>query len=510
MANAEATAESSTVPSADPSTEPSAERPAIAQRPRVAIVGGGISGLAAAHRLVELAPQVQLTLFEASDRLGGVLETVHRDGFLIERSADNFITTIPSAVDLCRRVGLADQLLSTSGEHRQAFVVSRGRLRKIPDGFLIMAPTRLWPVLATPILSPLGKLRLAMERFVRPRVDDSDESLASFARRRMGREVYERLVQPLVGGIYTADPQRLSVRATMPRFVDMERQSGSLIVAALKQRRDDASKSNNGDSGARYSMFVAPRDGMSSLVDAISARLPRGAVRLSAPVDRIARRDDGRWSVLSAVTSPQHPALDEVFDAIIVAAPARHAAKLLDAVDGELAGELSAIEHAGAAVVALAYDRAQISHPLDGFGFVVPLVEKMQILSGSFSSVKYTGRAPDGKVLCRVFIGGACQRELLDQDDDALRRIAHEELAALIGIAGTPLLATVTRWADTMPQYHVGHVDRVDRIDAAVARHGGLMLAGNAYRGVGVPQCVQSGQHAAEQTIAYLLKRATA
>lgn len=475
---------------------------------RVAVIGGGISGLAAAHRLVELAPHVQVVLFEAADRLGGVLETVHRDGFLIERSADNFITTIPSAVELCRRVGLADQLLSTGGEHRQAFVVSRGRLCKIPDGFLIMAPTRLWPVITTPILSPLGKLRLAMERFVRPRSEDGDESLASFARRRMGRETYERLVQPLVGGIYTADPERLSVSATMPRFVEMERQSGSLIKAAWKQRSETANKPK--DSGARYSMFVAPRDGMSSLVDAVAARLPRGAVRLNTPVQRIARREDGRWSLLAAMSADGQSAVEELFDAVIVAAPARHAARLLEPVDAGAAGELAAIEHAGAAVIALAYDRAQISHPLDGFGFVVPLVERMKILSGSFSSVKYTGRAPEGKVLCRVFLGGACQRELLDEDDEALRRIAHEELGKLLGIAGAPLMTSLTRWSETMPQYHVGHVERVARIDAAVARYGGLMLAGNAYGGVGVPQCVQSGERAAAQAIAYLASRATA
>jgi protoporphyrinogen/coproporphyrinogen III oxidase len=482
-----------------------AEKAAAAKRPRVAIVGGGIAGLAAAHRMAELAPQVQLSLFEGANRLGGVLETVHRDGFLIETSADSFITSFPWAADLCRRVGLGAQLLSTSGEHRRAFVVSRGRLRKIPDGFLIMAPTRLWPMLTTPILSPLGKLRLAMERYVRPREDANDESLASFARRRMGKEAYERLVQPLVGGIYTGDPERLSIHATMPRFVEMERQHGSLLAGALKNR--DAEEAT-GDSGARYSMFVAPREGMSSLVDAIAARLPRGAARLGTRVERIARRDDGRWSVLSTESGVRQTAVEEVFHSVVIAAPAQHAAKVLEGVDANLAAELAGIEYAGAAVVALAYDRSQIAHRLDGFGFVVPLVEKMKILSGSFSSVKYGGRAPAGKVLARIFIGGACQRELLERDDDALRRIAHEDLAKLVGIAGTPLLATVTRWSNAMPQYHVGHVARIARIDGAVAQQGGLALAGNAFRGVGIPQCVHSGEQAAERTLAYLLTRA--
>lgn len=481
---------------------PGASPPAAAESPRVAVIGGGISGLAAAHRLCELAPRLHLTLFEASDRLGGVLETIHRDGFLIEKSADNFITSFPWGVDLCRRVGLGDQLLSTSDEHRQAFVVSRGKLRKIPDGFLIMAPTRLWPVIASPILSPLGKLRLALEKFVRPRAEGGDESLASFARRRMGREAYERLVQPLVGGIYTADPERLSVLATMPRFVEMERQHGSLLAAALKNRRAQAAKS--ADSGARYSMFVAPREGMSSLVDAVAARLPRGAVRFGSRVERIAQRADGRWSVLSAMSNARQTAVEEIYDAVIVAAPSPQAVKLLENIDASLAADLSGIDRAGAAVVALAYDRAQIAHRLDGFGFVVPLVERLNILSGSFSSVKYSGRAPEGKVLCRVFLGGACQRELLDRDDATLRRIAHEELARLLGIAGAPILSEVVRWANAMPQYHVGHVDRVARIEAAVAKHRGLALAGNAYRGVGVPQCIHSGEQAAERTLAHL------
>jgi oxygen-dependent protoporphyrinogen oxidase len=232
-------------------------------------------------------------------------------------------------------------------------------------------------------------------------------------------------------------------------------------------------------------------------------------VRLETRVERIARRDDGRWSVLTARATDPQSAVEELFDAAIVAAPAGHAAKMLEPLDANLAADLAAIEHSSAAVVALAYDRSQIAHPLDGFGFVVPLVEKMRILSGSFSSVKYAGRAPDEKVLVRVFLGGACQRELLDLDDAALRQIAHEELAKLIGIAGTPLLATVTRWNAAMPQYHVGHLDRVARIDAAVARFNGLALAGNAFRGVGVPQCVHSGEQAAERVLAYLVSTKT-
>jgi oxygen-dependent protoporphyrinogen oxidase len=366
-----------------------------------------------------------------------------------------------------------------------------------------MAPSRLWPVLATPILSPLGKLRLAWERFTPPRRDESDESLAQFATRRLGREVYERLVQPLVGGIYTADPEKLSIRATMPRFVEMERKHGSMLRAARQERGRESNKTAT-DSGARYSMFVAPRDGMSSLVDAIVSRLPRGAVRLKTTVERTSRDAAGGWRLALASTTDSSGRREESFDAVICALPAHRAAAVVAELDRGLAAELSAIEHAGAAVVSLAYEREQIAHPLDGFGFVVPLVEKRRILSASFSSVKYAGRAPDGKALVRVFVGGACQRELLDLDDAALRQLAHEELAALVGIRGPAILSTVTRWDRTMPQYHVGHVERVERIESAVARHAGLALCGNAYRGVGVPQCVYSGEQAAESVADYL------
>ena len=215
-------------------------------RKRVAVVGGGISGLSAAHRLHELAPELQVLLFEAAPRLGGVLETVRQDGFLIERGADNFITNVPWGIDLCRRLGLADQLLQTNHQHRHAFVVHRGRLRRIPEGFVIMAPSRIWPVVTTPILSPWGKLRMAWEYFVPKRQEEGDESLAAFVTRRFGRETYERLVQPLIGGIYTGDPEKLSVRATMPRFQDMERDHGSLIRAVWKQAAKQRSQMQGG------------------------------------------------------------------------------------------------------------------------------------------------------------------------------------------------------------------------------------------------------------------------
>lgn len=467
------------------------------------VVGGGITGLAAAHHLVELEPTWDVTLLEAGNRLGGVLETVHRDGFLIERSADNFITNVPWAVDLCRRVGLGEQLIATTSGQRNAMVVRGGRLERVPDGFMLMAPSRLWPLVTTPILSPWGKLRLLGEYFVPRRRIGGDESLASFVRRRLGRETLERIVQPLVGGIYTADPERLSLQATLPRFVEMERRWGSLIRGARRERAAALAEATTVESGARYGLFVTLESGLASLVEAIAAKLPTGSVRLAAPVERIARRPGGNWTI--ELAAPDTPTLE--CDALVVAVGAAPAARMLEPLDRELAGELSRIEYAGTSIVTLAFRRDQIAHALDGFGFVVPAVEKRQILAGSFSSVKFAGRAPRDAVLVRVFIGGACQGELAELGDEALREIAVDELRSLLGTHGSPIFVDIARWPRSMPQYHVGHCDRVARIETAAARWPGLALAGNAYRGVGIPQCIHSGETAAEQICAALQAR---
>ncbi|HKD36310.1 MAG TPA: protoporphyrinogen oxidase, partial [Pirellulales bacterium] len=482
---------------------------AIVSPRRIAIIGGGIAGLAAANRLRELDPSCDLTLFEASSRLGGSLWTERRDEFLIEHGADSFITNVPWGVDLCRRLGLADDLVGTSENGRQAFVVRRGRLCPIPDGFMLMAPSKFWPIVKTPILSPIGKLRLAWEYFVPRRREENghDESLASFVCRRLGREAFDRLVQPLVAGIYTADPEKLSLAATLPRFQVMEREYGSLIRATLQQRHSKpAGTSSNGPaSGARYGMFVTPRAGLSSVVNVIAARLGPGAIQTNAIVRAITRIEN-RWLLnngnLAAETRPTKPKLGNTnghdgeaspspsaklkpieFDALVVATPAPVASQLLANAEPTLAADLAGIEYAGAVVVSMAFDRKQILHSLDGFGFVVPAIERRQILSASFSSVKFPGRAPADKILIRTFVGGACQRELCNLDDSELERLVTEELTDLIGLTGQPLWTTIARWSNSMPQYHVGHLDRIDRIEARVACAPGLALAGSAYRG---------------------------
>lgn len=474
-----------------PSTPPSS--------PRVAIIGGGITGLAAAHRLIELNPAAQVTLFEASGRLGGVLQTERRDGYLIERSADMFTTREPWALDLCKRVGIESELIETNKQHRRAFVVHKGKLVPVPEGFTLLSPAKVWPILTTPLLSPLGKLRLAWEYFTPKKKDESDESLKSFVTRRFGSEAFDRLIQPLIGGIYTADPSLLSMQATLPQFVEMERRSGSLIRgvrgqgAGVSRQKADGSKQ---ESGARYGMFLAPRDGMQQLVDAVAAKLPAGVVRLNARVEHLSRTaDESKWQVQIVSEEPQE------FDAVILAANAPVTGKLLSGVDAELSRLVVTIPQAGCNVALLGYRREQIAHPLDGFGFVVPAIEKRKIIAGSFTSVKYPGRAPDGKVLFRVFVGGALQPELLAMSDAETSKIVLEELHDLLGVTGEPDFCDIAHWHGAMPQYHVGHLDKVRQIEERTAKIPGLEIAGNSYRGVGVPFCVHDGEQAAERVL---------
>ncbi|MCI0360674.1 MAG: protoporphyrinogen oxidase [Planctomycetaceae bacterium] len=471
---------------------------------RVAIIGGGISGMAAAHRLREIDPAAEITLLEASDRLGGVLQTDRsRAGWLIERSADMFTTREPWAMNLCRRIGIADELVETDQRFRRAYVVRRGRLVPVPDGFTLMSPARLWPIVTTPLLSLRGKLRLAWEYFVAAKKDGADESLESFVVRRFGRQAFDRLVQPLIGGIYTADPAKLSVQATLPQFVEMERKYGSLIRGMRLQQASGRRKPPNRvdpteiSSGARYGLFLAPQSGMQRLVEALAARLPPEVVRLNARVESV--RPAGLTEPGSGwIVQIQGESFEPRFDDLILAAPGPVSSRLLTSVDPQLAELIGRVEYAGCSVAMLGIRRDQLAKPLAGFGFVVPAIERRQIIAGSLASMKFPGRAPEGKLLLRIFIGGALQPELATLPDEDIRRIVLAELRELVGLSGEPEFFEVARWPSMMPQYHVGHLDLVRQIEERAATLPNFALCGNAYRGVGIPFCIHSGEAAAE------------
>lgn len=467
---------------------------------RIAVIGGGISGLSAAHRLVELSPSAEVHLFEAAHRLGGVLGTVHQDGYQVEWSADNFITTYPWGLSLCRRLGLEGELASTCPQNRRTFVVRKGRLYHLPDGFLMMAPTRLWPMAVTPLLSWWGKLRAACEYFIPPRRVTSDESVASFVRRRFGAEVFDRLVEPLVSGVYAADMERLSLLATLPRFREMEQVHGSLIRAMQKERARQRAHAR--ESGARYSMFVTLRGGLSQLIDRLGQKLPPERVHLGHQVFELCFRHP-QWE-LAAKSTQNGSTHRQIFDAVIVATPAPQAAQLLEPLDSELATLLASIRYEGTAILALAFDRSVVGHSLQGMGCVIPAIERSPILAVSFSSQKYLHRAPAGKVLMRVFVGGARNPELASLPAEQIEELVLPELARLFRIRGKPEKKWFFPWPRSMPQYDVGHLERVARIQALAGKFGSLALAGNAYQGVGIPHCIHSGEQAAEAVLAYL------
>ena len=469
---------------------------------RVVVIGGGLTGLAAAHRVASRASAarrgVEVLLLEAKERLGGAIWTEKRDGFLLEGGADSFITNKPWATALCRDLGLEGSLIGTDTARRRSFVVREGRLLPVPEGFVMMAPTRIGPVLTTPLLSWRGKLRMLMDLVLPRKADDSDESLAAFVKRRLGREALDRLVQPLVGGIYTADPTELSLKATLPQFLAMEREHGSLIRAGRRQRKADREAS-----GARYGLFATLADGMDTLPKSLAAALPRGSVRLHAPIRRVTRPDPrGGWRVEPL----DGPPIDA--SAVILATEAHASARLVDGFDPELALHLRSIPYASSIVANVAYRRDAIAHPLDGFGCVVPILEGRSILAISFTSVKFPNRAPADKVLLRVFLGGATQPEIFDLADDAIEAILRRELGELLGASGDPLFVDIGRHARGMPQYTLGHLERVAAIRELQGRHPGLGLAGNAYGGVGIPDCIRSGQDAADAILDSLAEAA--
>lgn len=470
---------------------------------RIAVIGGGLSGLAAAHRLTELAAQpgaapLSITLFEASGKLGGTIGTERIGEYLVERGADSFITNKPWAAALCKRLGLEDRLIPIKPGYRRSLVLSRGKPVPVPDGFLLMAPAKIGPVLSTPILSAAGKARLAFEYFVPRRKENCDESVASFVRRRFGNELFERIVQPLIGGIYTADPEKLSLRATMPRFLEWEQKYGSLIRAARREQQQRNAQSGE-TSGARYGMFATLAGGLSELIDAMTTRIANAAdIRMNTRVSSIVPATDRQgFDLTTASGASGH------FDAVVLAVPAYAAAGFVRGFASQLAAELNAIEYASSAIVVSGHRQAEIQHPLDAAGLVIPAIEERRILAVSFASCKFPGRAPEGHVLLRTFVGGALQPELLSLSDGGLRALVRDELADILGATGREDFGIVARYERVMPQYHVGHLDRIAGIVSRLSIHPNLAIAGNYLNGVGIPDCIHSGEQAAERITTY-------
>ena len=469
---------------------------------RVAIVGGGISGLTAAFYLERARRQgaeLEYALFERDPRPGGVMRTDRVGGCLVEAGPDSFLTEKPWALTLCRDLGIEDQLIGSNDARRKTYIVTRGRLVTIPDGLQFMVPTRILPILTTRLFSLGSKLHMAQEWFCRPRPDGADESVASFVERHYGREMVERMADPLLAGVYGGEASRLSVRAVLPRFLEMEKKHSSLSRAMLQARKHAERRQ-----GPPRPFFSSLKDGMQQMVDVLLGGIEPRSLRLGAALRTLARRGE-RWQV----TPAGGPA--EEFDAVIVATPAYVAAELLSEASPELAEQLGGIRYSSSVTVALGYEAAKLSEKErrvlgEGFGFLVPRAEGRRMLACTFVHNKFPHRVPEGWLLLRVFLGGANVEtaegsSVLQLKDEEILRTIGEELRAILGLAAEAAFARVYRWPQAMAQYDVGHLERVAEIERLRCRLPGLALAGNAYGGIGVPDCIRTGMDAATSVI---------
>ncbi|HKS76319.1 MAG TPA: protoporphyrinogen oxidase [Terriglobales bacterium] len=458
---------------------------------RIAIIGGGISGLSAAYALEEqrrAGVALDYTLFESAPRLGGVLVTDHVDGCLIEAGPDSFLTEKPWATDLCRKLGLGDQLIGSNDADRKTYILAKGKLTVMPDGLMFMVPTKILPTVFSPLFSIGTKLRMAQEWFHPPHKATGDETVADLVTRHYGPEMVDRLADPLLSGVYGGEASQLSVRAVLPRFADMEAKHGSLGRAMLSARKQMATAGK----GPARPLFTSLKEGMQQLVDALLARLPQSVLRPATPVQSI--RPEAGWLV-SAGYGTDH------FESVIIAVPTQAAAAMLEGASPELASELRAIIYSSSVTLTLGYDRQVRDALPPGFGFLVPRSEGKRMLAATFVHNKFPHRAPADRALIRCFLGGARDEAILQLTEGEILQMARRELQEIVGVSAEPLFARVYKWKGAMAQYGVGHLERLDRIERLRQQLPGLALAGNGYRGIGVPDCVRSGSEAAAQVL---------
>jgi protoporphyrinogen/coproporphyrinogen III oxidase len=468
----------------------------------VVIIGGGIAGLSTAYALQARAHMAGIplacTLVEARERLGGVMLTERIDGFIVEAGPDSLLTQKPWGLELCQTLGIGERLIGTNDRQRTVYVLWDGRLHPLPAGLMLIVPTRLGPLLRSRLLSWPGKIRLGLEYLLPPYPSDGDESLSGFVRRRLGREVLEKIADPLLAGIYAGSSQDMSLLATFPRLRELEVTHGGLIRGALAQRRAASVQCQSATT-----LFMAPRGGMAEIVEALSSHLPEVAIRLGESVQDVVPHDDGAAAVQGyAVHLDRGTTLQA--EAVVFATPAHVTAGIVEGFHPRLADALRHIPYVSSATISLAYRRRDVPHPLDGFGFLVGKREGRHITAATWSSTKFSQRAPADHALIRSFVGGVDREDLVWRDNAALIHLVCEDLGAILGITTAPLLARVYRWERANPQYLVGHLERVNAMEQMLAPYPGLFLTGSAYRGVGVPDCIHQGALTAERIVATL------
>jgi protoporphyrinogen/coproporphyrinogen III oxidase len=463
---------------------------------RIAIVGGGISGLSAAFALEKerrsTSAPIEYALFESSAKIGGVLVTEHVENCVVEGGPDSFISEKPWAADLCREMGLADQLIGSNDAERKTYILVNGRLVVMPDGLMFMVPTKILPTALSPLFSLTTKLRMASEWFHPPHRASGDETVAALVARHYGPEMVDRLADPLLSGVYGGEAGQLSVRAVLPRFAEMEAKHGSLGRAMLSARRQMAHASKM----PTRPLFTSLKNGMQQMVDAIATRVTQSSLRTAQEVAAIQPIHDG-W-LLTAGNQSDH------FDAVILAVPTQVASRLAQPFATDLATDIAAIQYSSSVTVTLGYDKEVRTSLPPGFGFLVPRSEGIRMLACTFVHNKFPHRAPENRALIRCFLGGARDEPILSLSEEEIIELVRRELKQVLGVQSEPLFTRVYKWKSAMAQYAVGHLERLERIDRACAQISGLFLAGNGYRGIGVPDCVRSGKEAAAKALSSL------
>lgn len=457
---------------------------------KVAIVGAGISGLSSAHYLRKLCREgnvpLELVLFESSARPGGVLDTIRTGDMVLELGPDSFITSKPWALDLARELGLEDSLLGVGyGKGKTTFVYQAGKLQALPEGFFLMAPSKLMPFLRSGLFSAGAKLRVLLEPLV-PRGGGVDESIRSFVERRFGREIFDKAAQPLLGGIYMADPEKLSLSATMPQFLEMEKRSGSVLRDLLRNP-----PTSRGESGARYGLFLTPANGMSVIVERLCESAEFARQDYKTPVLSLKKSEKG-W-----VVGSDHG--EEGFDAVILSVGADAAGRLLSDVDPQLGARLSGVRYVSSVVATLVFDENDFRGLPDGLGIIIPSREGMNLVACSLYSSKFPGKSGSGKVVVRCFLGGELNPDAVLWNEEEIKSVLREELVRVFGFDNRPTEIYIRRYKMSMPRFALGHKEEISGVMHRLSRHSGLALCGAAYFGVGIPDCVRSAELAARK-----------
>ncbi|MDP6388137.1 MAG: protoporphyrinogen oxidase [Candidatus Pacebacteria bacterium] len=466
---------------------------------KIAVIGGGIAGLSAAYALEKEAADngisIEIDLIEKEGRVGGNILTERVDDFIVEGGPDCVFSEKPASLNLCGKLDLEEELLKTMEEKKGTYIYWNNKLHDMPEGVILMIPTMIKPMLLSSLITLPGKLRMALEPLIPKRNNSDEETLSQFVTRRLGKELLDKIAEPLVAGIHAGNPETMSINASFPRFVDLEQKYGSLIRGMLSRRKEMRSMMKGRT--PKYTMFMTLKEGLQNLTDSISKTLSNTSKTIDCKVVTIAKKAEEYELSFNNRNS-------NLYDSVVIATPSYVSAALIKGIDSSLSNTLSEIPYVSTATVSLAYSASDVDHIRKGFGFIVPRIAKRTIMAATYTSNKFSYRAPEGSMLLRCFVGGAQNEDLVFLHDKEMEKMVRNELKEIAGITATPIFTKIFRWEKAMPQYVIGHLDRVKKIQELSAKHPGLYLTGSAYNGIGISDCITTSYKVAEEAVKFL------